>query len=309
MKRKQTVSSLMLLLTAVIWGTAFVAQGAVSSVLGAFTFNAVRSFVGAAFMVPIFFLFTKKGSEQAMRIANREGRLITVKAGVICGSLMFLGAFFQQYGITSYTAIYGTTAVGKAGFITTLYVILVPIFGMIFKKKVSLQIWISVLIAVIGLYLLCVKEGFSVDLPDLYVLVCAVAYSFYILAVDRYANRVNTFLFSTIQLFVCGLISAVCMFIFETVVWADILSMWFPIVYTGVFSSAIAFTLEAVAQKNTDPAISSLIFCLESVFAALAGWLILNETMTGNEVLGCGLMFIAVVLSQLPFNRLKRANR
>lgn len=299
------MSSLLLLLTAIIWGTAFVAQGAVSDVLGAFTFNAARSLIGAVFMIPVFFLMSRRGTEQRERIADAKGRLLTLKAGLICGLLMFVGAFFQQYGITQYTAIYGSTAVGKAGFITTLYVILVPILGFFFKKRVSGRIWVSVVVAVVGLYLLCVKQGFVIDLPDVYVLLCALAYAFYIIAVDAFANRINTYLFSIIQLFVCGMVSAVFMLIFEKVVLSELISQWFPIVYTGVFSSAIAFTLEAVAQKNTDPTIASLIFGLEAVFAAIAGWLLLNESMTQNEIIGCALMFIAVVLAQLP----KRSKR
>lgn len=302
---KQRTSSFLLLLTSLIWGTAFVAQGAVSDVLGAFTFTAVRTFVGAAIMIPVWLIMNRVQPQEAQRTATKEGRKTTILAGVICGIFMFLGSGLQQVGITEYMNLYGTTAVGKAGFITALYVIFVPILGLFIKKRPSFKVWVSVIIALAGLYLLCVKEGFTIDIPDVYLLLCALAFAFYILFVDHFAPRINIYLFSAIQLAVCGAISSVATAAFETVVWSDVLASWFPILYTGIFSSAIAYTLEAVAQKNVNPAVASLLFCLEAVFAALAGWLILNETMTGMEVLGCVLMFAAVLLAQLP-NRKNR---
>ncbi|MDD3400682.1 MAG: DMT family transporter [Eubacteriales bacterium] len=303
MTTKERTSVFFLLLTSVIWGTAFVAQGAVSDVLGALTFNAVRNMLGALVMVPVWIIMSRVNPQQARLTDNRKGYLTTLKAGLICGAFMFLGSFFQQFGITQYTGIYGTTAVGKAGFITALYVILVPIFGLAVKKRPSIQVWIAVVIALLGLYLLCVRDGFTIDMPDVYLFICAIAYAVYILFVDHYSNQVNIYLFSVIQLLVCSLISFAGMALFEKVVWSDVLASWFPIVYAGVMSSAVAFTLEAVAQKNIDPTIASLLFCLESVFAALSGWLILNEMMSAKELIGCGLMFVAVLFAQLKLKK------
>lgn len=294
---------MLLLLTSLIWGTAFVAQGAVADVLGAFTFTGIRTLIGAMIMVPVYFIMKRISPEEAKRTTDRAGLRSTLLGGLICGVFMLLGSALQQLGITKYALIYGTTAVGKAGFITALYVIFVPILGLFIKRKAGLKIWISVIIALVGLYLLCVKEGFFIDVPDIYLLLCAFAFAFYILFVDHFAPTINIYLFSVIQLATCGLISLVIALIFEPVVWADVISMWFPILYTGIFSSAVAYTLEAVAQKDVKPAVASLLFCLEAVFAALAGWLILNESMAGTEIVGCVLMFTAVLIAQLPSRR------
>lgn len=307
MDKKQRNSSLILLLTSLIWGTAFVAQGAVSKVLGPFTFNAVRTLVGALVMYIIYLALRKTKALESICGGDKPTVSINLIGGAVCGFFMFLGSGFQQLGITQYSIIYGTTAVGKAGFITALYVIFVPLLGLFIKKRPSFVLWISVAVSVGGMYLLCVKDGFSVDIPDLWVLLGAFSFGFYILFVDYYASKVNILLFSTFQLLSCSLFSFAVAFITERLVLTDIISQWFPILYAGILSSAVAYTLEAIAQKHVNPTLASLIFCLESVFAALSGWLLLNESMTLKEILGCALVFVAVLIAQLP-TRGKAAN-
>ena len=312
MRKTQIRNSLLLLLTAVIWGVAFVAQSVGMDYVGAFTFNCVRSIIGGLVLIPcIVFLRNLKfrenhGNAEAVRPHTGKKRTglplnetlhvtqAEVVGGICCGIALFAASNFQQFGI-SYTTV------GKAGFITALYVVIVPIMGLFFKKKVSFVVWISVVLSVIGLYLLCMTESsFSLSFGDLLVLICAVLFSIHILVIDYFSPRGDGVVMSCIQFFVCGLLSGVMMFLFETPVMSDILAAWVPILYAGVLSCGVAYTLQIVGQKDMNPTVASLILCLESVVSALAGWLILHQALSTRELSGCFLMFFAIVLAQLP---------
>ena len=215
-----------------------------------------------------------------------------ITGGLLCGIMLFLSTTLQQVGIQY-------TTVAKAGFITALYIILVPILGIFLKKRVSVQIWISVVIAIIGLYLLCMKGSFYLGQGDFLVLLCSLCFALHILVIDHFTDKVNGVKLSCIQFFVSGLLSSILMFLFEAPAISAIFSAWLPIVYGGVFSSGIAYTLQIIGQKGTDPTIASLILSLESVVSVLAGWIILGQSLTPREILGCLLMFGAIILAQV----------
>lgn len=279
----------LLTLAAFIWGIAFVAQSVGGKETGAFTFNATRSFIGAVVLIPcILFLNPYKKESQVSK--NNK---ILVLGGVLCGIILFAASNLQQMGL-----LY--TEVGKAGFITALYLVIVPILGLFFKKKVRLLVWISVAIAVVGFYFLCITESISLNIGDLLVLLCSFVFSIHILVIDYFSPRVDGVKLSCIQFLVCGLLSAVCMFIFENPSIKSIISAWVPILYAGVFSCGVAYTLQIIGQNNNDPAVSSLILSLEAVFSAIASVVILNEKMEAREIFGCFLIFVAIILTQLP---------
>lgn len=300
MKKTQMRNSLLLLLTAVIWGVAFVAQSVGMDYVGAFTFNCVRSIIGGLVLIPcIVFLKNLKYKEMGGqgKLSVKESLQVTrveLVGGICCGVALFAASNFQQFGI-SYTTV------GKAGFITALYVVIVPIMGLFFKKKVSFIIWISVVLSVVGLYLLCMTENsFSLAFGDLLVLICALLFSIHILIIDYFSPKGDGVIISCIQFFVSGILSGVMMFLFETPRAEGILAAWMPILYAGVLSCGVAYTLQIVGQKDMNPTVASLILCLESVVSALAGWLILGQALNAREMAGCFLMFFAIVLAQLP---------
>ena len=300
MKKTQMRNSLLLLLTAVIWGVAFVAQSVGMDYVGAFTFNCVRSIIGGLVLIPcIIFLKNLKHKEMGGqgKLSVKESLQVTRVervGGICCGGALFAASNFQQFGI-SYTTV------GKAGFITALYVVIVPIMGLFFKKKVSFVIWISVVLSVVGLYLLCMTENsFSLAFGDLLVLICALLFSVHILVIDYFSPKGDGVIISCIQFFVSGVLSGVMMFLFETPRAEGILAAWMPILYAGVLSCGVAYTLQIVGQKDMNPTVASLILCLESVVSALAGWLILGQALNAREMAGCFLMFFAIVLAQLP---------
>lgn len=296
MSAKHSKNFILLFLTALIWGVAFVAQSVAMDYIGPYTFNAVRSLLGGIVLVPCVFLFGQKKKSvidedpSKGTAIDRPGDMIT--GGLLCGIMLFLSTTLQQVGIQY-------TTVAKAGFITALYIILVPILGIFLKKRVSFQIWISVVIAIIGLYLLCMKGSFHLGQGDFLMLVCSLCFALHILVIDHFTDKVSGVKLSCIQFFVCGLLSCVLMFLFEKPDVSDILSAWLPIVYAGVFSSGVAYTLQIIGQKGTDPTIASLILSLESVVSVLAGWIILGQSLTPREILGCLLMFGAIILAQV----------
>ena len=259
MSAKHSKNFILLFLTALIWGVAFVAQSVAMDYIGPYTFNAVRSLLGGIVLVPCVFLFgqkkkTVKDEDPSKGTAvDRPGDMIT--GGLLCGIMLFLSTTLQQVGIQY-------TTVAKAGFITALYIILVPILGIFLKKRVSFQIWISVVIAIIGLYLLCMKGSFHLGQGDFLMLVCSLCFALHILVIDHFTDKVSGVKLSCIQFFVCGLLSCILMFLFEKPAVSDILSAWLPIVYAGVFSSGVAYTLQIIGQKGTDPTIASLILSL-----------------------------------------------
>ena len=296
MSAKHSKNFILLFLTALIWGVAFVAQSVAMNYIGPYTFNAVRSLLGGIVLVPCVFLFGQKKKSvidedpSKGTAIDRPGDMIT--GGLLCGIMLFLSTTLQQVGIQY-------TTVAKAGFITALYIILVPILGIFLKKRVSVQIWISVVIAIIGLYLLCMKGSFYLGQGDFLVLLCSLCFALHILVIDHFTDKVNGVKLSCIQFFVSGLLSSILMFLFEAPAISAIFSAWLPIVYGGVFSSGIAYTLQIIGQKGTDPTIASLILSLESVVSVLAGWIILGQSLTPREILGCLLMFGAIILAQV----------
>lgn len=284
-----------LLLTAFIWGTAFVAQSMGMDHIGAFTFNAARSFVGA-FAVFIIVLVNDKIQNKNKSIDKKHNNKLYIRGGIICGVILFAASGFQQVGMQYTTA-------GKAGFITTLYIILVPIIGVFLKKKAGVKVWISTIIAIVGIYLLSIKEGLTIGIGDTYVICCALVFSFHIIVVDKYSSITDVIKMSCVQLIVCGVSSLAVAIIFENINIDGLIKTIGPILYTGVLSSGVAYTCQMIGQKDTKPAVASILMSLEAVFAALGGWIILNERLSIKELIGCVLVFIAVIITQIPDKR------
>lgn len=286
MKKTQVGNSLLLLLTATIWGSAFVAQSVGMEHVGPFTFTFARSIIGGVVLLPCILLLGK----WKRGFATKTEWI----GGICCGIALCVASNFQQVGIQF-------TTVGKAGFITALYVVLVPIFGLFLKKRVPALIWGCVALSVVGLYLLCMPAGaFTLALGDLLVLICAVLFSVHILVIDYFSPKGDGVVISCIQFFTCGILSGIPMLFMENPSIGNMMDAKWSILYAGVLSSGVAYTLQVVAQKNVNPTIASLIMCLESVVAVLAGWIVLGQDMSSREILGCVLMFVAIVLAQLP---------
>lgn len=287
--------NLMLLLTALIWGNGFVAQSVGMDYIGPYTFLCVRGIIGGLFLIPCIFILNKFNY---IKSESKDTKIL-VKGGVLCGIVVCIANIFQQFGI-----VY--TTVGKAGFITALYIIIVPLLGILLKKKVEANTYVSVLIAMAGLYLLCINESLSINKGDVLSLICAFFFSIQILLVDHYSSLVDCVKLSCIQFLVSGIIAAVPMFIFENPEMKNILAAYVPLLYAGIMSFGVAYTLQIVGQKYTEASYASLLMSLESVFAVLGGWLILGQTLSFKEVLGTILMFLAIILAQLPIKFFKR---
>ncbi len=304
MKHNQVRQVVFPIITAMIWGSSFVAQSTSTEHIGAFTFNAARSFVGflaLLVVVQIFRMVRKEPEVQQTQEEKKAGRKELVLGGICCGIALALACNLQQLGMVA-----GASA-GKTSFITTLYVVLVPICGLFLKKRVSPTVWVSVLLGVAGLYCLCIKDGFSIAPSDLLVMLCAFGYTLHILVIDYFTQKVDGVKMSCIQFLSCAVLSAILMLIFEHPTWADITPCIGSILYVGVFSSGVAYTLQILAQKDSNPTIVALLLSLESVFGAVSGAIFLHETMTGKELVGCVLMLIAVVLAQIEFPSKKKA--
>lgn len=287
--------SLMLLTAAFIWGTAFVAQSKGMDYVEPFTYNAVRTLIGGIVLIPVVFIFGDKNSNKGTAKTSKNIKMSLI-GGIICGLVLFAASSFQQYGIS-------LTSAGKAGFITALYVVIVPIIGIIMGKKSNIRKWVCAFIAVIGFYFLCIKDGFRLSIGDLYVLICAVFYSVHIIVIDHFNLKgAEPVKMSCVQFFTAGSIMMICMFVFETPALSSIFAAKYTILYAGIMSCGVAYTLQMIGQKYTEPNAATLIMSLESVFAALAGWLILNEYISIKEFAGCVLVFTAVVFSQLDIN-------
>ncbi len=302
MKAKQLRSSLLLVLTAGIWGVAFVAQTSGGDAVGPFSFNFVRFIIGSAVLLPVIGVLDKTGLS-TRRPETKEDRKKLWISGIMVGIALFLAANAQQLGI------YLGAPVSKAGFLTALYIILVPILGIFIKKKCGWNIWLGVGISVVGLYFLCMSGGFGFQLMDLALMASAFLFSIQILLIDHYSPQVDPVRLSSIQFLVCGLFSAIPAFAVDVPrsggfgEWIDAFASWeawIPILYAGVLSSGVAYTLQVVAQPGLNPTIASLIMSFEAVFGSLAGWLLLKQTMSTREIFGCILMFTAIVIAQLP---------
>lgn len=278
------------MLAALIWGGAFVAQSVGMDYTGPYTFNVMRSFLGSLVLLPVIFFLDKKKSEEEKERADKK---VLIKGGICCGIILTISTTFQQIGLLHTTA-------GKAGFITALYILIVPILGIFLGKKAGIKVWISVVLALGGMYLLCVTSEFTIAFGDLMVLACAFVFSLHILAVDHFSPMVDGVKLSCIQFFVCGTLSSFPMFLLEHPQLGQILDAWLPIAYAGILSSGVAYTLQIITQKHLNPTVASLLMSLESVFAALTGWLVLHERLSARELLGCVLVFVAIILSQLP---------
>lgn len=288
-------SNLMLALTALIWGAAFVAQSVSMDYIGPFTFNAARFFIGGVVLIPCMF-FLRKWKQEGKREEKeeRERRKYGVIGGICCGTALFVASAFQQIGVAN-------TTVGKAGFITALYIVIVPLLGIFLKRKVAASVWVSVAAAIGGMYLLCMTEGsMAIGKGDLSVLIGSVCFSFHILIIDHFSPKADGVFLSCVQFFTAGILAFGPSWLIEHADVQAILEAWMPILYAGILSCGVAYTLQVVAQKDTDPVIASLILSLESVFSVIAGWVILGETLTVREMAGCAVVFCAICLAQLP---------
>ena len=294
-KRGELLHTLALLVCAAIWGSAFVAQSVGAEYVGAFTFLAVRNWIAVVFLIPVIYVrdtILRKRGRPSVRPANRTQRRFLLTGGAACGFFLCAASAFQQVGIR-----YTTTA--KAGFITALYVVIVPILSVFFGKSVKSRIWMCVALAVLGLYLLCMRGELSLSFGDGVVLVCAFLFACQIMTVDYFAPQVDTVRLSQTQFLVTALLSTVCMFFFEDLSTDSLIKALPSIAYAGVMSSGVAYTLQIIGQQNLNPAIASITMSLESVFAALAGWIVLGQSMTVRELAGCVLMFASIILAQL----------
>ena len=294
--------SVMLLITALIWGTAFVAQSEGMNYVKPFTYNAVRTLIGGVVLIPVIFLLKKLTANENTSPPYQSSKKDTVIGGICCGVILFIASSFQQFGISCTTA-------GKAGFITALYVVIVPVLGIFFGRKTALKTWLCVAIAVIGFYLLCINGDFSVSKGDLLVLICAIFFAMHIMTVDHFnAKDADSMVMSCIQFFTAGALMLPCMFIFETPKLSSIFAARNTILYAGVMSCGIAYTLQIIGQRYTAPTVATLLMSLESVFAALSGWLILSEKLSVKEFIGCAVVFFAVILAQLDIKGKKHSN-
>ena len=294
-KRGELLHTLALLVCAAIWGSAFVAQSVGAEYVGAFTFLAVRNWIAVVFLIPVIYVrdtILRKRGRPSVRPANRTQRRCLLTGGAACGFFLCAASAFQQVGIR-----YTTTA--KAGFITALYVVIVPILSVFFGKSVKSRIWMCVALAVLGLYLLCMRGELSLSFGDGVVLVCAFLFACQIMTVDYFAPQVDTVRLSQTQFLVTALLSTVCMLLFEDLSTDSLIRALPSIAYAGVMSSGVAYTLQIIGQQNLNPAIASITMSLESVFAALAGWIVLGQSMTVRELARCVLMFAAIILAQL----------
>ncbi len=289
MNKTKWSSSLALFIAACIWGFAFAFQSQGMEYMGPFTFNGTRFLIGAVVLIPVIFLFQKQKGKKT--IAKKEIK-ITLLGGIVCGLCLCMASTIQQFAITY-------TSVGKAGFLTTLYIILVPIIGIFLKKKVSMIVWIGALLSVIGMYLLCVSESMSINQGDVYAFCCAIVFAFHILSVDYFAPKTNGVVLSCLQFLTSGVIAMTLAFIFEKPSITQLFAGIVPLLYVGIMSSGVAYTLQILGQKNANPTVASLIMSLESAVSVLGGWMILGQKLTKKELLGCFIMFVAVVSVQI----------
>lgn len=320
MKNRKLLGNLLLLLTAMIWGTAFVAQRVGMDSIEPITFNAARMWL-AAVAIGAVAILTRRNRQKGQAPNNAEKQITadgaagavtglgdpaqerrrnTLIGGICCGCFLTAASLFQQMGIVYTTA-------GKAGFITAMYMLLVPILNFVlFKKKNTWLVWTGVLIGVAGMYLLCITDGFSLTYGDTLVCICALLFSCHILCCDHFVRLGNPLFISAIQFTTVAVISSVAAFIAEEPSWQKVISAAIPILYCGIVSGGIGYTLQMIAQKYTDPTIASLLMSLESVFAVIAGALLLGERMTARELAGCIIMFAAIVLVQIPLPSRRR---
>ena len=298
MKRTEVGSAVLLFLAALIWGVAFVAQSVGMEYVGPFTFNGSRFLLGGLVLTPVALIREVKyrKGKAYQRLSAKEKKkyaATTLLGGLCCGIAICVASSFQQIGMQY-------TSVGKAGFITALYIVLVPILGIFLKKKVAPVVWLGVVLGAIGSYFLCITESFTINSGDLLIFACAVCFSFHILIIDYFAPKADGVSLSCLQFWFSGIVSMIIALVTESPEIGTILQAAGPILYAGIMSCGVAYTLQILGQKRMNPAIASLILSLESVVSVLAGWLILQEIMTKRQLIGCTLVFGAVILAQIP---------
>ncbi len=296
MKVNTKRNSFLLFLTACIWGLAFVSQSKGMEYMDPFTFNGVRSLIGAGSLL-VFILLKAKFTKTSLQNIDWP---LTLRAGIFCGIVLTIASTLQQFGI-----VY--TTVGKAGFITTLYIIFVPMAGVLFGKKPSAVVWVAAVMAAIGMYFLCMSEDFSVNFGDVLIFICALFFTVHIMVIDHYSPKTDGVIVSCIQFFVCGVICMSGAFVWGNPAWSQLTSGATALLYAGVMSCGVAYTLQIVGQNGVNPTVAALLLSLESVVATVAGvlayrlgFLSTDQTMTARQVIGCVIVFLAVVLVQLP---------
>jgi drug/metabolite transporter (DMT)-like permease len=289
-------NAFLLFLAAFIWGIAFVAQSSAAEFIRPFTFNGIRCLIGGITLLPLVFIIQRKNTKTLPngKSFDKIQLKTTLLGGFCCGICLCLGSTLQQFGIEQ-------TSVGKAGFITALYIVFVPIVSAVFlRKKIALPVVLSVILGLVGLFLLCLTEQLSIGKGDFYVLLCSFAFTAHILVIDYFSAKADGVFLSCIQFLTCGIISLPFIILMEKPQISQILAAGIPILYAGVLSCGAAYTLQIVGQKNMNPTVASLILSLESVVSVLAGWVILGQTLSGREIAGCIVMFAAIIIAQLP---------
>lgn len=299
---RQLRGGAMLMLTALIWGTAFVAQSVGMDYLGPCAFTATRNFIGCVALLPVIALASRlRSGAQPEEAAPDPGKKALFGWGAACGLLLGGATLLQQAGMQ-------TASAGKAGFLTALYIVIVPVLGIFLGRRPGLKVWMGVVLALVGAYLLSVKGGAGIASGDLLVIASAVVFSLHILVIDSVPAGVDGVRLSCVQFLVAGVFALVLALFLESFTWRDILSAWVPLLYTGVVSSGVGYTLQILGQRTVSPTVASLILSLESVFAALAGWAILGQALSLRELFGCALVFVAVILAQLPSKKGRAIN-
>lgn len=294
MNNKSLTANLLLILTAAIWGFAFVAQRVGSQYVGAFTFNGIRFALGALSLIPLI-IFLDKRKDKIEESKEQQNFKSTLIPGILVGMILYIGATLQQVGLFY-------TTVGNASFITGLYMVFVPIIGIFLKHKISKNSWIGVVLAIIGLYLLSINENFSISYGDFLEVIGAIFWAIHILTIDNFTKRVDPLKLSFIQFATCSILSVITAFIFEDITMTGISSALIPILYGGLLSVGVAYTLQVVAQKNAKPSHAAIILSMESVFGAIGGAILLGESMSGRGYVGCGLILAGILVSQINFS-------
>lgn len=294
---KKNSGAVFLILAAAIWGTAFVAQTSAAESVESFTFNASRYLLAAAALGIVIPFKNKIAKPKGSKTEISSKRLLLY--GAVIGSVLFVASSLQQYGISVYPDNVSNIP-GRSGFLTAMYVVLVPLSAVFFKKKISLQVWIAVILAVVALWLICLENGFEgIYLGDLLMILCAVCFTAHIIIIDSVSFKADGIKLSCIQFLTAGILSLVCALIFEHTPIENVLKAWLPILYVGIGSSAIGYTFQIIGQKRTQPAVASILMSLESVFALLGGLVIFGQMLSLREGIGCAVMFAAVILSQI----------
>ena len=289
---KQLKGCIILLITAIVWGSSFVAQSEGMNYVQPFTYNSIRTIIGGLVLIPVIFCFRAFGSKTERKPLNFR---ITLIGGVCCGLVLCIASSLQQFGIVQTTA-------GKSGFITALYVIFVPVIELLLGKRQRRIIWLCVLMAIVGFYLLCVNEAFTIGAGEWMTFACSVFFAAHIIIIDRFlAKGADGLTMACVQFLTAGFVMFICMLLFEQPNIENILSAKYTILYAGVLSCGVGYTLQIIGQRYTAPTVATLIMSLESVFSVLSGWLILGENLGAKELLGCCLVFTAVVLAQVRF--------